>query len=309
MNSNTECTNMSSAIQEAILLNNKGTRLVRQCQYDAALQSFTTVIEMLKPLAAIAEEHKEKEDDEIGNADADTNADTESSVPLTISFTNKSMDTDTFDDSNDINDSKTTTTPSSRTSSSSSSSLDTDLASTLKFGQHFVFRDPVIIPTASIPFASSASLSKFLMIVMYNVALTFHLHALSFASSSSPTAAVVSSKKKKRKAKKYFAQSKEVYELALKMHLELDDDIDPLFTLALTNNLGLIYRTTKRKDKSTICFQNMFSTMMYLLDTNAYHEQDASTSSNIQECIWDGLLSNAMNILFKHMYEVAAAAA
>jgi len=307
MNSNTECTNMSSAIQEAILLNNKGTRLVRQCQYDAALQSFTTVIEMLKPLAAIAEDHKDKEDDDNGNADADTDADTESSVPLTISFTNKSMDTDTFDDSNDINDSKTTTTTSCCTSSSS---LDTDLASTLKFGQHFVFRDPVIIPTASIPFASSASLSKFLMIVMYNVALTFHLHALSFASSSSsPTAVGVSSKKKKRKAKKYFAQSKEVYELALKMHLELDDDIDPLFTLALTNNLGLIYRTTKRKDKSTICFQNMFSTMMYLLDTNAYHEQDASTSSNIQECIWDGLLSNAMNILFKHTYEVAAAAA
>merc|ERR1712161_91158 len=106
------------------------------------------------------------------------------------------------------------TTTSPRTSSSSSS-LDTDLASTLKLGQHFVFRDPVIIPTESIPFASSASLSKFLMIVMYNVALTFHLHALSFASSSSsPTAVVVvsSKKRRKRRTKKYFAQAKEVYE-------------------------------------------------------------------------------------------------
>mmetsp|Transcript_46136 Transcript_46136/g.49778 ORF Transcript_46136/g.49778 Transcript_46136/m.49778 type:complete len:141 (+) Transcript_46136:1111-1533(+) len=140
------------------------------------------------------------------------------------------------------------------------------------------------------------------MIVMFNVALTFHLHAISLASSSSSS----SSKKKKMKAKKYFAQAKKIYELALKMHLELDDDIDPLFTLALTNNLGLIYRTMKRKDKSTICFQNMFSTMMYLLDSNAYHEQE---SCIIKECIWDGLLSNAMTILFKHTYEVAAAAA
>jgi len=293
MNSNTD---MSSAIQEAIFLNNKGTRSVRQCQYDSALQSFTVVIEMLKPLAAMAEDDKDNEDDDNDNA-ADTDDDTESSVPLTISFTNKSMDTDTFDDSNHIDD-NTTTTPSSRTSSSSSH--DTDIASTIKFGQHFVFRDPVIIPTESIPSASSASLSKFLMIVMFNVAMTFHLHAISLASSSS------SSKKKKSKAKKYFAQAKKIYELALKMHLELDDDIDPLFTLALTNNLGLIYRTMKRKDKSTICFQNMFSTMMYLLDSNSYHEQD---SCIIKECIWDGLLSNAMNILFKHTYEVAAAAA
>jgi len=305
MNSNS---NMSTAIQEAIFLNNKGTRLVRQCQYDSALQSFAAVIEMLKPLAVIAEDHKDNDDDDNGNAvdadaDADTDADTESSVPLTISFTNKSLDTDTFDDSNDINN-NAMTTPSSRTASSSS--LDTDIASTIKFRQHFVFRDPVVIPTESIPSASAASLSKFLMIVMYNVALTFHLRAISLASSS-PTA--VSSKKKKSKAKKYFAQSKKVYELALKIHLELDDDIDPLFTLALTNNLGLIYRTINRKDKSTICFQNMFSTMMYLLDSNLYHEQDSSTSSIIKECIWDGLLSNAMNILFNHTYEVAAAAA
>mmetsp|Transcript_9213 Transcript_9213/g.10191 ORF Transcript_9213/g.10191 Transcript_9213/m.10191 type:complete len:302 (-) Transcript_9213:81-986(-) len=301
MNSNTD---MSSAIQEAIFLNNKGTRSVRECDYDSALQSFTVVIEMLKPLAAIAEDEKDNEEDDNDN-DADTVDDTDSSVPLTISFTNKSMDTDTFDDRNDVNDNTTTTPSSSRTSSSasSSSSLDTDLASTIQFGQHFVFRDPVIIPTESIPSASSSSLSKFLMIVMFNVALTFHLHAISLASSSSSSS---SKKKTKMKAKKYFAQAKKIYELALKMHLELDDDIDPLFTLALTNNLGLIYRTMKRKDKSTICFQNMFSTMMYLLDSNAYHEQE---SCIIKECIWDGLLSNAMTILFKHTYEVAAAAA
>jgi len=102
-----------------------------------------------------------------------------------------------------------------------------------------------------------------------------------------------------------------MYELALKMHLELDDnvDVDPLFTLALTNNLGLIYHTMNKKDRSTICFQNMFSTMIYLLDSNSYHEDSSTQSSITKECIWDGLLSNAMNILFKHTYEMGAAAA
>merc|ERR1719272_2879152 len=109
----------------------------------------------------------------------------------------------------------------SRTSSSSLDKdvdTDTDTASTIKFRdtqkrRHFVFRDPVVIPPEScIPSSASASsklLSKFLMIVMYNVALTFHLHALSLvasSSSSSSSSSIVSSssssnKKKKKNAK------------------------------------------------------------------------------------------------------------
>mmetsp|Transcript_55685 Transcript_55685/g.62232 ORF Transcript_55685/g.62232 Transcript_55685/m.62232 type:complete len:107 (-) Transcript_55685:260-580(-) len=59
-----------------------------------------------------------------------------------------------------------------------------------------------------------------LIIVMYNLALTLQLHAL-----SSSSRAVSSSSHNK------------------KTNIELEEDIDPLFTLALTNNLGLIYRT------------------------------------------------------------------
>jgi len=284
------------------------------------MKSFTDVLEILKPLAVIAEDHKHKhsryqgDDNDNGNGivtNTDDSSSATNSVPLTISFTNKSME--------------------SRTSSSSldkdvDTDVDTDTASTIKFRdtqkrRHFVFRDPVVIPPEScIPSSASASsklLSKFLMIVMYNVALTFHLHALSLvaSSSSSSSSSIVSSsssnKKKKKNAKKLFSQSKKIYELALKMHLELDDDVDPLFTLALTNNLGLIYRTMNKKSvRCTICFQNMFSTMMYLLDSHSYHEDSStSTTQSINKDIWDGLLSNAMNILFKHTYDVAAAAA
>jgi len=311
MNTMNTSTSMSASIQQAIFENNEGTRLVRHCEYDAAVKSFTVVLEILKPLAVIVEEQKHKQnarymyDDGAGSSDND--ATSAHSAPLTISFTNKSaMDTESCDDSNEMNDNKTTTTTTSCCTSSSSSSPSASRTasvssdhSTKRKLKHFVFRDPVIIPTESIPSATSSSLSKFLMIVMYNLALTLHLHALSSSR--------VSSSHKKKQVKKLFVRSRQLYELALKMHLELEEDIDPLFTLALTNNLGLIYRTMNEKVRSKICFQNMFSTMMYLLDSSQH--EDTSTPQSIHMDIWDGLLSNAMNILHKHTYEVAAAAA
>mmetsp|Transcript_18750 Transcript_18750/g.19024 ORF Transcript_18750/g.19024 Transcript_18750/m.19024 type:complete len:228 (+) Transcript_18750:1-684(+) len=190
--------------------------------------------------------------------------------------------------------------------------------------KHFVFREPVVIPPESIlglSIASSALLSKVLMAGMYNLALTLHLHALSLASSlsssSTATATATRNQPKNKQIKKLFSRSKSLYELVFHMLVDSDDvddddddDVDPLFTLAVTNNLGLIYRIMNDKDRSNVCFQNMFSTMMYLLDS--HHENSSSSSSqssSIKEWIWDGFLSNAMDTLFKHTYEVAAAAA
>merc|ERR1712238_184144 len=148
---------------------------------------------------------------------------------------------------------------------------------------------------------SSEFFSKFLMIVMYNLALTLHLHALSLSasvssSSSNSSSSTTATANTIKHIKKLFLRSRKLYELAFEMHL--DADVDLLFTLALINNLGLIYYTVNEKDRSTTCFKNMFSTMMYLMDSNE--------SQSIKE--WDGLLSNAMDIL-KIGNEVAASAA
>merc|ERR1719162_1032609 len=205
---------------------------------------------------------------------------------------------------NNTNDNDTTTTPPSRTSSSLASSSPDTVPSTRRSRKlkHFVFRNPIDIDESSQ--YSPELLTKFLMIVMYNLALTLQLHALSLASTVSSSSKNKSSKSMKNKIKKLFVRSKKLYELTLQMHLEddhsSDDNDDPLFTLALTNNLGLIYRLLNERVQSTTCFKNMFSTMMYLLDCNF-------ESHSIKE--WDGLFSNAMDILFKHTYEVAAAAA
>merc|ERR1712194_273991 len=199
--------------------------------------------------------------------------------------------------------------------------------------KYFVFHDPVVIPPESLPSLSTSAatglntngdddnddnfdelslysselFSKFLMIVMYNLAMTLHLHALSLSSSVHSSSVSSSSGNNSsttltatttiKHIKKLFLRSRNLYELAFEMHV--DADVDLLFTLALLNNLGLLYYTVKEKDRSTTCFQNMFSTMMYVMDSKESHY-------SIKE--WDGLFANAMDIL-KIGNEVAASAA
>merc|ERR1711977_434342 len=194
---------------------------------------------------------------------------------------------------------------------------------------YFVFRDPVEIPiesvprTVSIPLTptavnpqddpdglSSADLfSKFIMIVMYNLALTLHLQAIEAddgdceRTTTEAKSTRRSSSGMSRRAKRLFSRARKLYELAFEMHIdESCEDVNLLFTLALINNLGLIYDRIGEKSRSETCFGNMLSTMMYLTDSNE--------SSNVKQ--WDGLLSNVMDILFfkkKVMYEVGAPAA
>merc|ERR1719491_1973102 len=150
--------------------------------------------------------------------------------------------------------------------------VDGDNDNVLMKTKRFVCLDPVVIqPEDDDPsfYYSFDLLSRFLMIVMYNFALTLHLHALSLASlvSLASLASLSSSNQTKyEQIKKLFMGSKKLYELACKMHREMhlgnSDADDILFNLVLTNNLGLVNLVLSEKVQSKICFQNMFSTMM-----------------------------------------------
>jgi len=343
---------ITATIQQAVFENNAGSRLVRQCHYDAAVKSFTSVLKILKPLAAILEQ--QQHNDRFENNDANASSNT---VQFKISFVNNS-NTMIMDDDDTEKDTEMTCTretmndlsvlsvsPEVSVTASSPAVSASYTHKVLASKQHnynnnngttsspfarkpkyFVFHDPVVIPPESLPSGSTSAtigihtneddydddvvdelslyspefFSKFLMIVMYNLALTLHLHALSLSasvqSSSSNNSSSTTTATTIKYIKKLFLRSRKLYELAFEMHL--DTDVDLLFTLALINNLGLIYYTVNEKDRSTTCFKNMFSTMMYLMDSNE--------SQSIKE--WDGLLSNAMDIL-KIGNEVAACAA
>merc|ERR1712238_341102 len=322
---------ITATIQHAVCENNAGSKLVRQCHYDAAVKSFTSVLKILKPLAAILEQ--QQHNDRFENNDDN---DISNTVQFKISFVNNNntliMDDDDTEKDTAITCTKETMNDLSVLSVSPevsvpASSPEVSASYTHKLlaskqhnnnnngsasspfarkPKYFVFHDPVVIPPESLPsrstsatigintneddndddvvdelsLYSSAFFSKFLMIVMYNLALTLHLHALSLSASvsSSSNSSTTATATTIKHIKKLFLRSRKLYELAFEMHL--DADVDLLFTLALINNLGLIYYTVNEKDRSTTCFKNMFSTMMYLMDSNE--------SQSVKE--WDGLL-------------------
>jgi len=356
-----DCDNFSiiPAIHRAVFVNNEGTKLVRQCQYDAAVKSFTAVLKILKPLAALVEASDNNEASEIPNDDC---------IPMSISFaTSGNSSSSSSDEDTDVDmsaslhslsslrqtdlaspehetDTQPQTPPPSQTywnggisprpsgsasrkkqrrlSGAAAAKLLAASGPSLRFARrntsHFVFRDPVEIPPESVPSTvsveakgghSSELFSKFLMIVMYNLALTLHLHALSLSngnskatlsnSNHSSSSSDTTTNTDAKKAKKLFLRSRKLYELAFEMHLDESCDVNLLFTLALINNLGLVYDVLGQKQRSKTCFKNMFSTMMYLMDSNESH--------TVKE--WDGLLSNVMDILFQQHREIAAPAA
>ena len=205
------------------------------------------------------------------------------------------------------------------------------------------------------------------MIVMYNLALTLHLHALSILenenqqqqrtveqqqqqqqqqqqrATTSTTAANTTNEcnnniqQQQSKSTTMFLRARKLYELAFEMHLDESGsssscvDVSLLFTLALINNLGLVYDVLGETQRSRTCFKNMFGTMMYLMDsqhnihTNAHvtnsdddndndDDEYLSSSSRSQHRSgiikeWDGLLSNVMEILFQQHSLAAAPAA
>jgi len=350
-----ECDNnycITPAIHRAVFVNNEGTKLVRQFEYDAAVKSFTSVLKILKPLAALVETNGTNEAMKISNDD---------NIPMSITFANNTAadmignssinDTSTSisfegltslhqNDSTSPEDMDTEPQPPSRSqahwngafsprapepasrkkqrrlSAAAASKLLAASGPPNKFARrntsHFVFRDPVEIPPESVPSNvsvqgkgghSSELFSKFLMIVMYNLALTLHMHALSISNTNGNLRRSFKNDNNTgddaKRAKKLFLRSRKLYELAFEMHLDESCDVNLLFTLALINNLGLVYDVLGQKQRSKTCFKNMFSTMMYLMDSNESH--------TVKE--WDGLLSNVMEILFQQHREIAAPAA
>jgi hypothetical protein len=339
---------ITPAIHRAVFVNNEGTKLVRQRQYDAAVKSFTAVLKILKPLAALVETNDSNESTPSYTSNDDR-------IPMSISFANNtstatvgnsssgddltdinmpaSLETIASSGENDEQRERQSQSPSTsetywnggisprpsdrkkqrRLSAAAATKLLAASAPASKFARreasHFVFKDPVEIPPASVPSNvsvddkggySSELFSKFLMIVMYNLALTLHLHALSLSNHKPILAfATTNDSADAKKAKKLFLRSRKLYELAFEMHLDESCDVNLLFTLALINNLGLVYDVLGQKQRSKTCFKNMFSTMMYLMDSNESH--------TVKE--WDGLLSNVMDILFQQHREIAAPAA
>ena len=179
--------------------------------------------------------------------------------------------------------------------------------------EHFVFQDPIEIPLDVVPKRSAPSkklITKFVVVVMYNLALAVHLsadhaplqeesHFCDHCDCDGDIDMSLSSYDDEERRRIVLARAQKLYELAFQMHLEESCDVTLLYSLALMNNLGLIYRMTGDVDRSRRCFNNQLSTMMYLLEA-----QEARTIKQ-----WNGLFSNVMKFVLKDKLEISAPAA
>jgi hypothetical protein len=99
--------------------------------------------------------------------------------------------------------------------------------------KNFVFRDRIEIPLATLRSQSSQRLyAKLIIIVIYNLALSFQLSALE----SAPVSRLLRAKK--------------LYGFAFQMHSEDTRDVTLLYSLA-PNNLGLIYHVLGDEERSS----------------------------------------------------------
>ena len=248
------------SIFQAVALNNRGVDLVEKECYDEAIIAFTHSIGILRPLLPYM-----------------------TTMSQDVSM---EMDSDHYP--------QQPCAPLSQQEAKAHNTMHHDVASTSPQGftnneaqtTHgdvpFVFRDPIEIPLISIAKCTLCPrlFSKLAIVVIYNLALSCQLNALATSSMDQ------------------LLKAKGLYEFAFQIHLQESCDVTLLYSLALMNNLGLIYQEVDDHDRAQQCFQNMLATMMFLLESNE--------AGNIKQ--WDGLLSNVMDVIFVQKDAVASAA-
>jgi hypothetical protein len=258
--------NMSnSSLFRSVLYNNQGVGCIALGQFDGAIAAFTNSLEILRPLLAdsVVGPAAFEETSSMVMEDACTSSAAHSMEAPTIQLPTTQV--------------KEPESPTAAASCCTSGGVKRDRGS----GRNFVFRDPIEIPLAALTSQPSEQLyTKLTLVVMYNLALSFHLSALKSTSVSR------------------LLRAKRLYEFVFQMHLEDTCDATLLYSLALMNNLGLIYNVLGDEERSSQCFQHMLATMMFLLECDEAH--------TIKQ--WDGFISNVMFLIFTEQQPIAPAA-
>jgi hypothetical protein len=128
------------------------------------------------------------------------------------------------------------------------------------------------------------------VVAIFNIALAHHL------------AAAMLDKENKVRRSQLLRKAAKLYELAHNMQREEEwMENTSLFTMAIVNNLGLIYRCLDESETSGKCFQQLLSTLMFFTDCGLEnHQRDVRAFA--------GFFRNTSNLIF-HCSSGAAAAA
>lgn len=117
-------------------------------------------------------------------------------------------------------------------------------------------------------------------ILMFNMALSYHLRALKVSSSSSED-----DRKKNNKKSSDLKCALKLYQLCFRLILEEDETEYNITTeqmLALTNNCGQIYMALNRPTKAKQFFTHMFTTLSVMIEDGSAQELD-----NLHGFMWN----------------------
>jgi hypothetical protein len=266
MNTISLATTTADVMLLAVAFNNEGVSLVEHGTYKEATESFANVLACLRPLipGPGISSYMTDESTASTSCDAHHGASPVSSGPPESQQNDISpTDTNTYDKFQYTNPPPATPSPSCES--------------------HFIFRDPIEIPVdviVRVAHPSTRLVMKFVVVAMYNLALASHLHALESNDSE------------------ILRQAQKLYEFAFQMHLDEACDVTLLFSLAVMNNLALIYHARGYEERSKSCFSKMLTAMMYL--------QESDEAKSIRQ--WEDLFSNVMDMMFKEQVVAASAA-
>jgi hypothetical protein len=255
-----------SRLLKAMLGNNNGVALVKHRNYEGAIIEFTNAMELLRPLLA-------------GSFSSDDGVPVR---PHELVEQNEELEVDSVSNAQETNTAtlRPTASPGPQCLRMGEPYHYSAGCQRQSPDQPYVFMDPIEIPAEVAKVTPTQRLfSKLSMVAMYNLALAFHLSALELASVTR------------------LVRAQKLYEFAFHMHLEESCDVTLLYSLALMNNLGLVYRLLSDERRSSQCFQHLLATMMFLLESEE--------AQKIQQ--WDGLMSNVLGLIFTE-HAVAAAA-
>jgi hypothetical protein len=262
-----------SQLWETVVRNNNGVaRLKHDNNYEGAITEFVTALELLRPHlsesfslqgmipAGQCEHFEQDEGVEVDSAAATkpTTSAQETNCTITTPLWRQTGENESYQCHPEVQQ----------------QSLD----------KPFLFNDPIEIPAQVLSKASSHTpkqqlLRKLFMVATHNLALAFHLSAVENACTTRLFRALT------------------LYEFAFKVHLEESSHVTLLYSLALVNNLGLIYRQLNEEERSSQCFQHLLAIMMLLHESKESHK--------IKQ--WDGLVSNVLGLIFTDPAVAAAA--
>jgi hypothetical protein len=146
----------------------------------------------------------------------------------------------------------------------------------------FIFRAPIIIPSHTADHTSFTYYVKSSFMLLYNLALTHHLSALSG-----------------KDTQKRLQKALGLYEFAYTIQTIEDIQLTVLQKMAIANNMGQIHAALDDTEKSRQCFQHLLSSIMFVHECGG----DRDTVEQL-----DGFIANVMFLILTGSSAHAAAA-